>query len=76
MQLKEVTTRKLYMNAMKVVSPVSLFSFSVIKCLLGKSCRFLVPDKDGNTALHLACQNGHYEATELLLQSQIGLNQR
>ena len=36
----------------------------------------LAPDQNGNGALHLVCKNGHYEATELLLQSQIGLDQR
>ena len=53
-----------------------LLHSSILKCLLKKSCRFLSHDENRNTALHLACQNGHYEATELLLQFQIGYNER
>jgi len=53
-----------------------LFEFYFSEQLLMKSCRFLVSDEDGNTPLHLMCQMGHYEGTELLLQHQIRFNKR
>ena len=55
---------------------VIFIAFRIIKELLKTSCQFLGPDNNGDNPLHLVCGNGHQEATELLLQSQIKCDAR
>ena len=48
----------------------------VIKALLRHNCNFLVENKQGNTPLHLACENGDYQTVELLVRQHGGLRFR
>ena len=43
--------------------------FARVSCSLHRPCRvpFLAPSQNGNTAFHLAAENGHVAAMELLL---------
>ena len=50
--------------------------FARVSCSLHRPCRvpFLAPSQDGKTAFHLAAENGHVAAMELLLAHGADLN--
>jgi ankyrin repeat protein len=42
---------------------------ATVRLLISKGADIMIPNNDGNIALHLACQNGHQEIAYLLLNA-------